>query len=546
MLLRNATFALTGLALILFAILLSSWPEARHVSASGASAVSAGSQHSCALISLGRVQCWGRNLSGQLGNDSTFNSTTPVDVCSSASCVVPLTGATRISAGSLSTCALVNGGVKCWGDNFYGQLGDGTNDDRHRPVDVSGLTSGVSTISAGFVHACAVTADTKIGCWGDNSFGQLGNASTMDSNVPVTVCRIIILPVRPAEAPGDAGLDLCFDVTGFADVAAGENHTCALTTQGEVRCWGLNNSGQLGDGTTDQHTTPVEVCGDITCTDNLTGVVDVSAGSNRSCALMASGGVKCWGNFPGDGTFGPIGAPVDVCADTSCSSSLSNATAISAGGGPTCVVIAAGGVECWGTNNMGQLGNDTTDTALAPVSVCAPFIPPLPAREPAGPFPCLAVSGYAAVSAGDRHHTCGVTTASAVRCWGRNEFGQLGATSGEQCLDNADLMNYPCSKTPLQVSDLEAKPTPTPTDTPTGPQPTATNTPSLAKPLGDVNDDGQVSAVDAALILQLSAGLVPSLLNEPSADVDLSGGITAVDAALILQFVAGLIPGLPP
>jgi len=196
-----------------------------------------------------------------------------------------------IAAGDYHTCALTTtGGVKCWGDNFSGQLGDGTTTKRVTPVDVSGLTSGVSAIAAGASHTCALTTTGGVKCWGNNSAGQLGDGTApTNSSTPVDV----------------SGL-----TSGVSAIAAGGFHTCALTTTGGVKCWGYNKFGQLGDGTKTARFTPVDVSG------LTSGVSAIAAGVSHTCALTTTGGVKCWG----DNFFGQLGnglvtartTPVDV------------------------------------------------------------------------------------------------------------------------------------------------------------------------------------------------------------------------------------------
>ena len=340
---------------------------------SGVMAIAAGNTHTCALTSGGGVKCWGDNFNGQLGDGTTTWRWTPVDVSGLTS------GVTAIAASSQYTCALTSGGgVKCWGYNEYGQLGDGTQTDRLTPVDVSGLTSGVAAIAAGSTHGCALTSGGGVQCWGLNSSGQLGDGTTTARSTPVDV----------------SGL-----ASGVTTIAAGGGHTCALTDGGEAKCWGDNGGGQLGDGTTTQRLTPVDVSG------LTSGVTAIAAGGGHTCALTSSGGAQCWG-FNGYGQLGDASTtststPLDVMG-------LSvGVAAIAAGGYHSCALTSGGGVQCWGLNSTGQLGDGTTTTRSTPVDVSG------------------LTSGVMAIAVG-LYHTCALTTGGGVKCWGLNSSGQLG------------------------------------------------------------------------------------------------------------------------
>jgi alpha-tubulin suppressor-like RCC1 family protein len=237
--------------------------------ASGVTAISAGSYHSCALTSIGGMKCWGNNYDGQLGDDTTTDRNEPVTVF--------LTGILGISAGWAHTCAVTTtNAAKCWGNNIRGQLGDGTTDEHHSPVGVSGLISGVTSISAGGFHTCALV-DAGIKCWGWNNYGQLGDTHTSEQHSPVNVFWLGAVP---------------------SVVSAGGNHTCARDSDGGARCWGWNNHGQLGDNSNTQRTAPVTVSGLVN------GVSQITTGHMSSCALLeAKGEIKCWG-YNGDGQLG--------------------------------------------------------------------------------------------------------------------------------------------------------------------------------------------------------------------------------------------------
>jgi streptogramin lyase/alpha-tubulin suppressor-like RCC1 family protein len=343
--------------------------------------LSTGNGHTCALPSSGGVKCWGENGDGQLGNGNIpTDSPIPMNVSGLAG------GVLAVSAGGLHSCALTGaGGVKCWGNNLNGQLGDSTKTNRSVPVDAIGLGSGVIAVATGDHHTCALTNGGRIKCWGLNGNGQLGNGTTSDSSVPVDVL---------ISAEGAV-------LTGVTAIAAGGLHTCALVGSGGLMCWGADSSQQLGDGPgSSNHSVPVNVSG------LASGVAAVTAGSAHTCALTTAGGLKCWGQNNngqvGNGTSGGnVNAPVDV------NGLASGVVAVAAGQAFTCALTSAGGAKCWGSNTLGQLvDGDPGSASNNPVDVTG------------------VTAGSIAIAAGGAH-TCAQTDA-AIRCWGRNFAGQLG------------------------------------------------------------------------------------------------------------------------
>jgi len=307
-----------------------------------------GSDISCAVTDAGALKCWGHNNRGQLGDGSTDDSTTPVSVEGLTSGVV------SVDSDGGHTCALTDAGaVQCWGFNNDGQLGDGTEDDSSTPVDVEGLGSGVTAISVGEYHSCALTGSGGVKCWGENYFGQLGDGTTDDSMTPVDV----------------DGLD-----SDAVAVAAARYHACALTDTNIVQCWGRNLYGQLGDGTTDDTETPVTV-------QNLDGdIIAISTSRFHTCALTDDGGVQCWGDNNngqlGDGTTDDSVTPVSVTGLDG------TVVAISTGERHTCALTDEAVLQCWGSNFAGQLGDGTEDNSSTPVSVAglAAMLPEMEAQ----------------------------------------------------------------------------------------------------------------------------------------------------------------------
>jgi alpha-tubulin suppressor-like RCC1 family protein len=206
-------------------------------------------------------------------------------------------------------------------------------------VDVTGLSSGVSAIAAGDEHTCAALSSGGGKCWGRNSSGQLGNGSTANSNVPVSVNSLSEILI---------GID------------AGNEHTCGLTNKGSMVCWGQNNSGQLGDGTYQDKTSPVAVTG------ISSGATSLATGGSHSCGVV-NGTLKCWWDNQygqlGDGTGNSSYLPVNVFG------LVNGVNTISAGGSHSCAVIIPSEVKCWGSSDDGEIGNGIPIQRLTPVLV---------------------------------------------------------------------------------------------------------------------------------------------------------------------------------
>jgi len=193
--------------------------------------VSAGGFHSCGVTTAGAAYCWGYNFRGQLGNGTNIDSNVPVAVSGGHAFA-------SVSAGFNHSCGVTtDGAAYCWGNNFYGELGIGTNSNSNVPAAVSGSHTFASVNAGGEFHSCGMTTAGTAYCWGFNLYGQLGNGANADANVPVAV----------------SGSNT------FASVSAGNIHSCGVTTAGVAYCWGSNSSGQLGHCTRTDSNVPTRV-----------------------------------------------------------------------------------------------------------------------------------------------------------------------------------------------------------------------------------------------------------------------------------------------
>jgi alpha-tubulin suppressor-like RCC1 family protein len=368
-----------------------------------AATLTAGDAFSCVRRTNGTVWCWGDDRSGQLGTGVATVRTTPVRVTAMAR-------AQAIAAGGAHTCALRPGTdgsstTVCWGENQAGQLGDGTRLDRAAPVSLK-ISLNAREVVTGMMHSCLRGGDRSVWCWGRGGSGQLGNSTLIDVAIPT-------------------------NVGGLADtthLAAGKAHTCVLQQvavsppQTRVLCWGANDAGQLGDGSTTARSAPVAVPGP-------TDVSKLALGGSHTCALHLDGTVTCWGQ----GTEGQLG---DARATSSVAPVLvqdvTNAVGLAAGDHHTCAVLDDENktIRCWGEGRLGQLGWGSPEGRAIPAKV-------------------MDLVGAVEVAAGD-NHTCARNAAGFVYCWGANDSGQLG--------DGTRASTQRPAATPVATSAVDAMP----------------------------------------------------------------------------------------
>jgi alpha-tubulin suppressor-like RCC1 family protein len=332
-----------------------------------------GRSHACALVSDGRVFCWGGNWTGAVGDGTAIDRLTPTRAAS-------IVGAMAITTGDGFTCALLRSGrVSCWGQNWQGQLGDGTTATdyiaarRFFPTAVAGL-SGVTAIAGSHSRTCALLASGKMRCW-----GAIQSGAPLSQEMTV-VDRVVA-------------------------IATGAHHHCAELADGRTVCWGSNGNGQIGNGKNfpiynrlsqpAEEPVPVEVAG-------LGGVTQLAASDWRTCAVLESGSLRCWGTeatyYVPDGASNLL-VPSDVPG-------LSGVRQVANGAFHVCARLESGQVQCWGRNHNGAVGDGTLQDR------------PLPT-------PVLGLADAIDITVADGY-SCALSGSGAVHCWGFNSQGQLG------------------------------------------------------------------------------------------------------------------------
>jgi len=329
--------------------------------------------HTCALTASHRLYCWGENNFGQLGDGTTASRTTPQLLTGTAEFV-------EIATTSAGVCArTMVGTVSCWGVGPLGMRGVSTCGSvmcNQRPVEVPNLT-GVVMLAGGFGHMCAVLSNRSVMCWGDNDVGQVGDGT--------------VSPTRelPTTVPG---------VANVRQMACGAKHSCVLLDNGSVRCWGGNMAGQTGQASSNLTATPTLVPG-------INFVEELALGYSHSCVRRNDRTVACWG----DNQYGQLGDNTTTSRSTpQMTVPLPAVRQVRAGAFHTCALLDDNTVQCWGDNQFGQLGDSTQTPRMTPTVVTS-----LPAISELG-------------GGGTSYTVCAALNPTGLSCWGLNMNNQVG------------------------------------------------------------------------------------------------------------------------
>ncbi|MCL2814553.1 MAG: S-layer homology domain-containing protein [Oscillospiraceae bacterium] len=362
---KKALSALLGFALVfgLFAFA----PFSAGAEGGAGPVAGAGYSYTVAIDGEGSLWAWGINYYGQLGDGTTDNRNAPKKIASGKKF-------TRVSAGYGHTVAIdSDGGLWAWGWNQYGQLGDGTTDDKKEPTRIAPKVK-FAQVAVGGDHAVAIDSEGNLWAWGRNQYGQLGDGTTAHKKEPTKIASKV----------------------KFAQVSAGAFHTVAIDSEGSLWAWGDNLYGQLGDGTNTDKKEPAKVA-------SGKKFAQISAGDLHTEAIDSDGGLWAWGNNDygqlGDGTTTKRKEPAKIASETKFAQ-------VSAGGAHTAAIDSEGSLWAWGRNQYGQFGDGTTTSKKEPARI-------------------VSETKFAQVSTG-AYHTLAIAGDGSLWAWGWNNYGQIG------------------------------------------------------------------------------------------------------------------------
>ena len=460
--------------------------------------IAAGVSHSCAIYN-NTAWCWGKNETGQLGDGSQTPSSTPVRVG------VGVEGfdddgvaVIAVSRQQSVSCAVVNGAARCWGEGRYGQLGNDGRQDSFMPAEVlGGLQSGVSMITVGEFHTCAIV-NAAARCWGYNFRGQSGAAD------------IVSINFRPVHVQN-------LDNSSVTAITAGAGHTCAIV-DAEAQCWGTGITGQLGVNLPSpfRRTEPGLVPG------LEDGVTAIAAGNFHTCAIR-NDGVRCWGSN-GHGQLGKHRRLTSSADPVEVDDLQSGVSMITAGANHTCAIVNAA-ARCWGLNDRGQLGVNSPSRSSTPRLVLG------------------LEDGVTAIAAGDKH-TCAIHYGF-IKCWGNNDDNQLGVDGIVEFSRPVTVRGFIADLLPLTVDQVTPETITISWDAPTLTEdvPITTYTVTWGVDLTDRNNPSTVASVLAPMTSYVITGLNAGTLYQIEVIEGNPGGI--LRSEMLEQDTAGPVPHAP-
>ncbi|MBH1970361.1 hypothetical protein FK216_03990 [Moraxellaceae bacterium AER2_44_116] len=365
--------------------------------------LSARQDTTCVVTTTGSVKCWGGNDFGQLGDGSETGTGAGDGTLKFKN--IPVTvknvsGIKQVAVGYNHACAISQtGSVSCWGDNSKGQIGDGTTSFRSQATPVMGLSAKVTQLALTYQSSCALLETGAVQCWGGNSQGELGVG--------------IAAKITQSSSPKNAVLLSNMTVKRLV---SGRQHLCGITNNDALVCWGWNDLGQLGLTDTNPRYTPTVV------TAAGTGLKQLAAGYGHTC-IARTNDTLCWGDNSkgqlGDGTTTSSSIPVTV-------STLTGVTALTLGKEHSCATLASNAAFCWGSRQAGQTAQTIDPTVVDKVPVAV-----------------ASLNAKHSLSAGD-FHTCSIGEGGIVKCWGKNDLGQLGdGTTVKESVALVTVKNVP-------------------------------------------------------------------------------------------------------